>query len=119
MEKISNEQVVELLSDASSTIRNQATKIASLEEQLAQKELHERADKLAAAMHGKGLRIDIARDVLVEEIEKEAAAGRLETIEKAVEMVGPDMGKFARVNNDNSDQGNGSSGSSFEQFILA
>jgi|SRR5580658_8585828 hypothetical protein len=118
MEKISNEQVVELLTDASSTIRKQASTIATLEEKLAAKELHERAEKLASAMHTKGLRIDTQRDNLVEEIEKEAAAGRLDTIEKAVEMVGPDMGKFARVNTDHTDQGNGSSGSSFEQFIL-
>lgn len=118
MEKISNEQVVELLSDASSTIRKQASRIVSLEEKLAAKELHERAEKVASAMHGKGLRIDTARDTLTEELEKEAAAGRLGEIERAVELVGPDMGKFARVNSDHTDQGNGSSGSSFEQFIL-
>lgn len=118
MEKISNEQVVELLTDASSTIRKQASKINDLEEKLASKELHERAEKIASAMHAKGIRADESRAVLVEELEKEAAAGRLESIEKAIEMVGPDMGKFARVNSDHTDQGNGSSGSSFEQFIL-
>jgi hypothetical protein len=119
MEKISSEQVVELLTDASSTIRTQAEKIASLEEKVAANELRERTTKVASAMHGKGLRLDTPREELQGELEKEAAAGRLGEIERAVEMVGPDMGKFARVNNnETNDQGSASSGSAFEQFIL-
>lgn len=119
MDKISSEQVFELLTDASSTIRDQAATISSLQEKLATKELHERADKVASAMHSKGLRLDTPRDELAADLEKEAAAGRLGEIERAVEMVGPDMGKFARVNDNNTnDQGSASSGSAFEQFIL-
>jgi len=120
MNKLSNEQLSELYGDAAKTIRKLASRNKALEDTLAAKELHERAEKVASAMHDKNLRLDTPRETLIEELEKEASAGRLETIEKAVDMVGPDMGKFAQVDNrrDNNDQGNASSGSALEQFIL-
>jgi hypothetical protein len=120
MDKLSNEQLSELYTDAAQTIRKLASRTKDLEEKLAAKEIRERAEKVASAMHGKSIRLETPREDLIGELEKEASAGRLETLEKAVDMVGPDMGKFASVDNrhDNNDQGNVSSGSALEQFIL-
>lgn len=120
MDKLSNEQLSELYSDAAVTIRKLASKNKVLEEKLASKELRERAEKVASAMHDKNINLDTSRESLVEELEKEAARGKLDEIERAVDMVGPNMGKFAQVDNrhDNNDQGNVSSGSALEHFIL-
>lgn len=121
MEKLSNEQVAELLTDASKTIREQSTEIQALRDKVAGMELRDRAVKIAAAMHEKGTQLDTPRDVLVAQLEKEAAAGRLDSIEKAVEMIGPDMWKQARAGsnpNPNSDAGGGA-GSQFESYIIA
>lgn len=118
MEKLSNEQLATLFHDGATTIRKQASKIVDLEEKLASKELRERTEKIASSMHDKGVRTDVTRELLVDELEKEAAAGRLEAIEKAVEMIGPDMGKFAHAsrNPNSDDQGNVSS--DLERFIV-
>jgi hypothetical protein len=118
MEKLSNEQVAELLSDASQTIREQNTELQALREKVAGMELKERAEKIASSLHEKGSRLDTPREELVAELEKEAAAGHLDAIEKAVELIGPDMWKHARAGNPNSDAGGGT-GSPFETYILA
>ena len=118
MEKISNEQVVELLKDAASTVRSQDATIKTLSEKLASMELRERADKIASAMHDKGTRLDTPKEALIDELQKEAGAGRLDAIEAAVELIGPDMWKHARAaNNPNSDIGDGA-GSKFETYLL-
>lgn len=118
MDKLSNEQIVELLSDGAQTIRKQASTIRDLEDKLAAKELTERAEKVASEMHSKSVRLDTPYDALVEELKKEASEGRLETIERAVQMVGPDMGKFASVSSNNDGQGNSPLSSDFERFIV-
>lgn len=121
MEKLSNEQVAELLTDASTTIRELGSENQVLRDKVAGMELKERAEKIASSLHDKGSRLDTPREVLVEELEKEAAAGRLDAIEKAVELIGPDMWKHARAANNpniNNDSGGGV-GSSFETYILA
>lgn len=118
MEKLSNEKVAELLTDASQTIRKYAAENKALKEKLAEKELRERAEKVASEMHTKGVRLDVPREELVDQLQKEALAGRLGEIERAVEMIGPDMGKFAQVNNTNDDQRNSPSSSELERYLV-
>lgn len=68
-------------------------------------------------MIDKGIKSGSVGDV-ADEIEKQAAAGDLDldVTQKAVELVGPDMGKRASV----SDELSGSAGvSDFERFILS
>ncbi len=119
MEKLSTEQVEGLLRDSATTIRKQAAENKALRDKLAAKELRERADKVASAMHGKGLNLDMSREALVESLEKEAAEGRLETIEKAVDLVGPDMGtKIGQAAHQRSNDESGNGSSDFVNFII-
>jgi hypothetical protein len=116
MDKISNAQIAEVMHDAAATLREKQARIVDLEEKLASKERRERVEKLAAAMHGKGLELDTSIADLADRYEK-TASDKLSAIEHAVDIVGPDMGlKLAQVNND--EPGTSSAGSSdFERFI--
>ena len=76
----------------------------------------QRVEKIAGSMINKGLRDGSIQDV-ANELEKAASSGdlNLDVTEQAVELVGPDMGKQARV----SDELSGSAGSSdLERFVL-
>ena len=118
MEKISNAQIAEVLTDASATLRSQQGIINELEEKLASRERRDRVEKLAQAMHGKGLELDTEAAALADRLEKVAS---LDAYEKAVELVGPDMGaKLGQVNNLNNDEPGRSvsSSSDFERFIV-
>ena|ERR1700722_4733503 len=119
MEKLSNAQAAEVLHDAAAYIRAQDATISELQEKLAAKERHERVEKLAHAMHGKGVNLDVPMETLIGRLEKTAAAGKLETVEQAVDFIGPDMGeKLAQLNN-HDERGASSGSSSFEQYIIA
>jgi hypothetical protein len=115
MDKISNAQIAEVLTDAASTLRTQQAHIHSLEEKLASLAQRDRAEKIASEMHRKGLELDVAVDELASRLEK-AGEEKLATIEQAVDMVGPDMGsKIAHINHDG---GSTSDSSNLERFIL-
>lgn len=76
----------------------------------------QRIEKVASAMIDKGLREGSLRTV-ADELEKAASAGDLDltVTERAVELVGTDMGKHAHV----SDELSGATGSSdLERFVL-
>ena len=114
-------KVAQLVKDASATIRKQASAITVLEEKLANAEAREaallqrmEAEKLAAEMHDKGIRTEVPFDALVDRLEKEAAAGKLEAIKEAVSMTGPDMMKGAFINDQDS-AGGGTT--DFERYI--
>jgi hypothetical protein len=118
MEKLSNSQAAEVLTDAAALIRAQGAQISDLQEKLAARDRRDRVEKLAAAMHAKGVNLDTPVEVLVERLEKTAAAGKLETVEHAVDLVGPDMGeKLAQLNN-HDERGASSGSSALEQFIV-
>ncbi len=55
-------------------------------------ERRERAEKVAHAMHDKGINGDVPFEHLVAQMEKAAEEGGLDLVEKAVDLVGPDMG---------------------------
>jgi soluble cytochrome b562 len=122
MDKISNAQIAEVLSDASATLRAQQAHISDLEEKLASKERRDRVEKLASEMHRKGLELDTDVETLADRLEKTASAGKLDAVEQAVDMVGPDMGaKIGRAShNPNHDDAGDSSGSAndLERFIV-
>lgn len=74
-----------------------------------------RIEKVASQMVDKGLKSGSVQDV-ADELEKQAAAGslNLDVTEQAVELVGPNMGKHASLN----DELSGSAGSSdLERFL--
>lgn len=118
MDKLSNAQAAEVIADAANLIRAQGATISDLQEKLAARDRRDRVEKLAAAMHAKGVNLDTPVEVLVERLEKTAAAGKLETVEHAVDLVGPDMGeKLAQLNN-HDERGASSGSSALEQFIV-
>jgi hypothetical protein len=101
MNKLSNAQIAEVLTDASAALRAQQVHINELAEKLASKERRERVEKLASEMHRKGLELDTQVETLADRLEKAAAAGKLEAVEHAVDLVGPDMStKLAQLTND-------------------
>lgn len=118
MEKISNAQIAEVMADAAATLRAQQATINDLQDKLASKERRERVEKLAGEMHRKGLELDTNVDALADRLEKAAEAGKLEAVEQAVDLVGPDMGtKLASLTNDDSGMGSASS-SDLERYIV-
>ena len=59
------------------------------------------AIKVAKAMHDKGIEQHVPFDTLVDRMEKAAERGELQDIERAVDLVGPDMGqKIAQLTSD-------------------
>jgi hypothetical protein len=115
MEKLNTAKVAELLTDASQALKavtEERDKLAA--ENAAMKTRHE-SEKLAAAMHDKGLRLDVERAELATELEKEAAEGRLPVIQEAVDMVGPNMGLTATPTSDDAPVGGATA---LEQFII-
>ncbi len=116
MNKISEQQVAELLTDAASTLRQQQTYIHELETKVAGIEHRDRVTKIAQQMHSKGLELDSSVESLVSRLEK-SASSELSTLERAVDLVGPDMGqKIAQLNAHDESVVSGSS--DLERFIV-
>ncbi len=119
MEKIANEKIAEVLRDAATVLRTKEAENKVLREKVADMELRDRATKLASSMHNKSLNLDVPREDLVEDLMKQASANPagLDVIEKAVDMVAPDMGaKLAQIRNDDA-QGTAPGSSDFERYI--
>lgn len=117
MNKISNAQMAEVLTDAATTLRSQQAYIDELETKLAAKEQRERVEKLASVMHEKGLELDVSATDLADRLEKAAEANKLDVLETAVDLVGPDMGsKLASLTNDDG-PGASSASSDLERYI--
>ena len=121
MDKLSNAQLAEVITDGAATLRAQQEHINSLEEKLASRERRDRVEKLASAMHGKGLELDVAAGDLADRLEK-VASTEIEAYEKAVDLVGPDMSmKFGSAGNspsNNDDPGSPGNSSDLERFIV-
>ena len=118
MDKISNAQIAEVMTDAAATLRTQQATITDLQDKLASKERRDRVEKLAAEMHRKGLELDTKVDDLADRLEKAASAGKLDAVEHAVDLVGPDMGqKLAQLTSDEAAPSAAAS-SDLERFIV-
>lgn len=119
MDKIANAQAAEVLTDAATTLRSQAAEIGELREKLASRERRDRVMKLAGAMHNKGLELDTAVESLADRLEKTAAAGKIDAVEHAVDLIGPDMGtKLAQLTNDDATGASSAASSALENFIV-
>lgn len=95
-----NEQqkIAQVLTDSANALRTMAVerdqtleKNAALQRRLQEYERRTRCEKVAAMMHQKGINTDVNFQDLVEDLEKKAMEGKLDTIREAVDMVGPDM----------------------------
>ena len=115
--KISNAQAAEVMHDAAATLRAQQSHINDLETKLASMAQRDRVEKLAGEMHRKGLELDTSASDLADRLEKAADVNKLDAIEAAVDLVGPDMGrKLAQLTND--EPGASSAASDLERFIV-
>jgi thiamine pyrophosphate-dependent acetolactate synthase large subunit-like protein len=116
MNKLSMKEVQELVAEAPGMIRKLASERDFYRDRYEAMVRHENAEKTAAAMIHKGLSEDDF-ETLTARLEKAAEQGKLEQIQVAVDMVGPDMGtKLAQLTND--DQYS-TAGTAFEQFIVS
>lgn len=117
MNKLSNAQLAEVLTDSATTLRSQQATINELQDKLAARDSRDRVEKIAGEMHRKGLELDTSVELLADRLEKHAAS-KLDAIEQGVELVGPDMGtKLASLISDNPGASAGSS-SDLERFIV-
>lgn len=119
MDKVSSQQIAEVLADSAATLRSQQEVINDLREKLASRSMRDRVEKLAHSMHEKGLELDSSVEVLADRLEKmaEATPGKLDAIEHGVDLVGPDMGmKVAQLTSDGTPQDG--IASDFERFII-
>jgi len=90
--------VVELLEAAPPALRKLASERDFYKEKCAKLERREAAEKVATVMQQKGIDTDTPFETLVDRMEKAAEQGKLEQIQAAVDMVGPDMGtKMAQI----------------------
>jgi hypothetical protein len=116
MEKLSAAQQREVLEEMPQVLRKVAAERDFYLSELLKLEDRARVEKIASAMIEKGLREGKVSDV-ADDLEKQASAGDIDltVTSRAVELVGPDMGKRASVSNDES---SGAAGSSdFERYI--
>ena len=117
------EKVAKVLNDSAQLVRAVAgerdqalTKVAELQLKVAAYERRTQAEKVAAMMHQKGINTDMEFPSLVDELEKAAQAGKLPTIEEAVEMMGMNMSfKTASIQQDTPA---GAGETEFERFLL-
>ncbi len=117
MNKLSNEKVAQVLHDAGAALRVMAAERDSVTEKLAGMVRRRDAEKLAAAMHDKGINLDQQFTALADDLEKAADEGRLPVIQEAVGMVAPDMAfKTASITTDEYQTGAGES--DLVRFVL-
>jgi hypothetical protein len=116
-EKLSSAKVAEVLADAATALRKVAGDRDHWKKVATDLQRRDKAEKLASHMHDKGIDLDTPVETLADRLEKAAEQGKLDSIEQAVELVGPDMGtKIAQLSNDESRIGLG--GSDLERFVV-
>jgi hypothetical protein len=117
LEKVGQDKVAEALKEAAQVLRTVVEERDTALSKLAQIELRGRCEKLASNMQSKGVSSE-PFDYVVSNLEKMAAQGKLDEMERAVNLVGPDMGqKLGHAAHLNSDQAQGGS-SLLETFLL-
>jgi len=114
MDKLSYSKIAEVLQDAKDALLAVTDERDKLAEENAGMKRRIEAEKLASVMHSKGIRMDVDPETLAGELEKEADGGRFEVIREAVDMVGPNMGLAASINEDVP----GGGATAFEQYIF-
>jgi hypothetical protein len=117
MNKISAEQKEAILAEVPQVLRSLAEERDMYRDKCAAYELRTTVDKLAGQMIDKGLETGTVQE-LADRLEKQASTGQvdLKRMSDAVELVGPNMGKFAHV----ADEIDGSASTSeLERFLLS
>ena len=117
------EKVAQVLNDTAQILRKTASERDSFKVRAEEAEAkvagyarYVRSEKLAAAMHQKGIHTDIDFPTLVASLEKSASEGKdLDTIEQAVDMVGPDRSVKTASSHDSS---SAALGTEFEKFLV-
>ncbi len=118
MEKLS-QQEIDVLKEVPATLNKLAAERDFYKDKAAAYERRDEAVKVAQAMHEKGINTDVEFSDLVGRLEKQAEAGKLDEISRAVEMVGPDMGqKIASLSEPGSPGSGGGSVSDLERYVL-
>lgn len=118
MNKLSSDQLQQVLSAVPGTIRSLAAERDFWKKEAQVRIIRDDAEKVAHAMHDKGINADTPFEALVENLEKQASEGNLEEIARAVEMVGPNMGKIAHLTGDESTTASNVSSNELERFIV-
>lgn len=99
MDKQSSIKVAQVIHDAQVALLSVTSERDKLAAKCAAYERRAEATKVASLLHDKGIDRDVAFPELVESLEKEAEAGHLGEIERAANMVGPNM-SFGSTHND-------------------
>jgi len=110
-------KVARVLADSAQALRSVSAERDKLASENYQMKRHFEAQKLAGAMHAKGINLDVDTDTLVSNLEKAAEDGRLPAIQEAVEMVAPNMG-ITGTGTITSDEAFRGGSNSLESFIL-
>lgn len=118
MKKISSEQRQEIFGEIPNVLRSLVAERDAALDKLASYEMRNKVEKLASKMVEKGLESGSVLE-LADRLEKQASTGQiqLQRLTDAVELVGPNMGKFAHLSDDELD-GN-QAASAFEQAIFS
>ena len=116
MDKLSTAKVAQVLADAQQVILSVTDERDKLASKLSELETRREAEKVAAALHEKGMRLDTEYGVLVQELEKAASDGRLPVIQEAVDMVAPNMG--IRATSLTNDEVTAGGGSALESYLV-
>ena len=101
MDKESAAQFSTVLADVPVALRSLAAQRDHYMAKCAAMERRQEAEKLAKVAHDKGVYLDSEHEELADHFEKEAAAGKLPEIRRALNMVAPNMGmKLAHVSDE-------------------
>jgi len=118
MNKLSSAQVQDLLTKSASAITQLAGERDFWKKEAQARMRHEEAEKVASAMHEKGIQSDVPYESLVAQMEKAAEEGKLEKIAAAVDLVGPNMGeKIGHLVGGNNDTQAPEGASDFIRFL--
>ena len=115
MDKKSAADFSQVISDSAVALRSVAEERDFYMQKCASLERRRDAEKMATAAHEKGAYIEYEPEELADHFEKEAAAGKLPEIGRALDMIAPNMGmKLASVSDE---RVVGSGTTDFERYL--
>lgn len=119
MEKVSQEDVLKFAAEAPAMIRTLVSERDEAREKLAAIEQRQLVEKIAGQMHEKGINQHIPLSDLADQLENWASQGKLAEVQRAVDLVGPDMGqKIAQVGNNDDPNSSGEGGGELTRYLL-
>jgi hypothetical protein len=91
MNKLSSTKVAKVLRDAQTSLLLLTQERDKLAADLSELQQTVECDKLARQMHSRGVHLDVTLEDLASSLRKEAQAGKLGEITRAVDMMGPNF----------------------------